>query len=231
LDLSSANFHCLKFVNPELVLNCSSYAKLIEGMYREENNFASDAELPEEDKLYLKYLTNSKQLRQVIFGNLNPKRQQTIQKYLIRMAIQHIAEHCKVDVKRFVTASSDEAIIECSGKTENEVVQEAEFICKTLPSVLPQNFPPYKIQAFRLTCLESDKTGKTLGFVKEFIYRSDKPKNQDDSSSDKYNVEFKAVPAYIFAQAFKMYYNMPVTPNDCKFVYEGFLCSFDEPVV
>ena len=56
LDLKKANYHVLKFYHPNLVLNTHTYEDFI-GQFTE-----------------FDYIRKSKYIRQVIFGNLNPKK-------------------------------------------------------------------------------------------------------------------------------------------------------------
>lgn len=56
LDLKKVNYHVLKFYYPNLVLNTHTYEDFI-GQFTE-----------------FDYIRKSKYIRQVIFGNLNPKK-------------------------------------------------------------------------------------------------------------------------------------------------------------
>ena len=58
----------------------------------------------------IKPFIESKQIRQVIFGHLNPKRQQTIQKYMMNLVVE-ILDKNGFDKCRFLSASSDEVIL------------------------------------------------------------------------------------------------------------------------
>lgn len=150
----------------------------------------------------------------VIFGHLNPKRQQTIQKHLISHVMKAIMSDNSIPMDRFVTASSDEAIITT---TAEQAQQDAAKVQQLLASALPSDFPPFKIQAFKLVMLES-QSEKLFGFVKEIFYPSQQ-------------IEIKAAPHYLFAHAFKMYHKMPIVEADRKFTYEGMLCSIEEELL
>jgi ribosomal protein S17E len=52
----------------------------------------------------------SKKIRQVIFGYLNPKRQQTIQKFMMNELFETL-EKSGFEKKRFLAACSDEIIL------------------------------------------------------------------------------------------------------------------------
>lgn len=100
-DMKQANFQAMKFFDPNLVLGAKTY---------------EDFMLLHTD---LDYFIQSKYLRQVIFGNLNPKRQQKIQKYMIRKFIDDILINLELDVSCVKSQSSDELIIEAPGREED----------------------------------------------------------------------------------------------------------------
>jgi hypothetical protein len=66
LDMISANFSSLKYYNPALVRNCTSWNEFL-------SQFTS-----------IKYFHESKFFRQLVFGSLNTKKQQIITKYIIQ---------------------------------------------------------------------------------------------------------------------------------------------------
>lgn len=59
IDLSSANFHSLRYVNANMVLNCKSYGQLLEKVFVKERALDSEA-----NKRLLAYITASKHVRQ-----------------------------------------------------------------------------------------------------------------------------------------------------------------------
>jgi len=92
-DLVKANYNALKFIDPAIVLNTSSYEELLE-------------KFTEED-----YFIKSKHIRQVIFGHLNPKRQRKIEKYLIQQRAIPEIEKVLPGRHRYVSASDDEVVV------------------------------------------------------------------------------------------------------------------------
>jgi len=92
LDLKKANYQSLRYVDPSIVNNSKDY-----------NDFISQY-------TNYDYFKNSKKLRQIIFGNVNPSRQQTVQKYMVSIIIQYLIDAkicCEDDC---VLTSSDEVI-------------------------------------------------------------------------------------------------------------------------
>ncbi|EFC37611.1 predicted protein [Naegleria gruberi] len=85
VDMASANFNILRFIDPKIVLGCKTYKELIRLALKEkletgnyESNHKLDSkklleELETNQSLVYKYLIDAKYLRQVLFGKLNPK--------------------------------------------------------------------------------------------------------------------------------------------------------------
>lgn len=59
IDLSSANYHALRYVNANIVLNSTSYAHLLELVFAKERPLNSDA-----NKRLLAFIASSKHFRQ-----------------------------------------------------------------------------------------------------------------------------------------------------------------------
>ena len=95
IDLVTANFQSLKFLDPELVLECQSWAEIAR------SQGADPA------------LYNGKKLRQIVFGNCKPKVQQNVQKYLIWSLLCCLfkEESGRLDLKNLISKSNDEIII------------------------------------------------------------------------------------------------------------------------
>lgn len=186
-DIVKANFTALKYYSPELVLGANSYEDLL-------RNFTDDS-----------YFIESKQIRQVIFGNTLPKKQQIIQKYLISNTIKSIIDNTSLDFDDFCNASADEFIIKKDSK------EEIEEIYNEVSNHLSNNCNiDYRLETFKL-----NNIGDRKYFVKEFL-------NGD--------ITFKAVPSFHFLQAYKEYFNLPLDKKDLQFFYEGQLATFDEPI-
>lgn len=96
IDLRKANYQALKYVNPNIVFNTSSYEDLI-------NLFTN-----------LEYIKESKYTRQVIFGKLNPKKTIHIEKYIMDKINTFINENGYIGALdgELMTIASDELIYE-----------------------------------------------------------------------------------------------------------------------
>jgi hypothetical protein len=216
VDISSGNFTCLKYHNPAILLNCENFRELVKYIAQLEFKCEDEKELERTDfdDSVVDYVSSSKQLRQVIFGYLNPKIQQTIQRFLIGLVIEVIVQHANVPIEKFIACTSDEVIFEC----EEDKFQELYELTKSLiEQHLPQLQKNLKVEAFTLASIgENDRVA---GFSKEFKF---------DSNSKGLLFELKGVAGYLFAQAYKKYKGLPIEQNDLLFTYEGMIAFFKD---
>jgi len=228
VDISSGNFTCLKYHDPSLLLNSESYRDMVEKIARMELAVpdSSGSGGDEESELIRKsdfsdavieYVIKSKLLRQVIFGHLNPKRQQVIQKFLVGLVIETLVDHAGVDRDRFISCSSDEVVFIC--RESSTAREDYEATKNAISAHLPELAPNLKVEVFDLKCIEDDRTKRVAGYVKEFLF---------NSHSKGQAFEIKSVPGYLFAQAYKTYLGLPIEDNDLCFMYEGMVASFKQ---
>jgi hypothetical protein len=178
-DLVKANYNALKFIDPAIVLQSTSYEDLI-------GKYTDDA-----------YFIESKHIRQVIFGNLNPKRQIKIEKYLIQKRV--IPELLKFmpGLDRYVSASDDEVVVRLD-LFETITTQFIQGIKKTAMGV-PVRYTPYVLEQL------ADKPY----FLKVLPYGEHPP------------VEFKAVPHNYFAECYRFHKKQEPTEYDKCTYHEG----------
>lgn len=192
IDLSKANFQSLKYVNA-----FSSYTKPI----REYRDFLK--EFGNSDNVYLiDYIRLSKSLRQPIFGNLNPKRQQGIEKIMTEQIIQSL-------LGNFLTKD------DFYGYTKDEII--LNDTCNTR-RLADNRFE----DVYVLT--------NTLGFeihIEDFYLQEIKPYSYwmktDVASGNILSV--KKVPVVYFLQVIKHLIKEPIVEEDMKFLYEGTPCK------
>jgi len=146
------------------------------------------------------YFLDSKYVRQVIFGNLNPKRQQKIQAHIMMVDVYEKIKHL-FNEDQFTTASSDEIIIECNSDM-------VECIHKLRGLIDTHRF---HVQGFTLKQIEEGH----LFFVREFLDR---------------HIDFKMVPLHFHAQCFKRYHGLPIEEMDKAFYFEKRVAKFTEDV-
>lgn len=112
IDLCQGNFQALNFVNKEILLNSDTYEEFI-------SKFTD-----------LYYIKESKYFRQVIFGQMNPKRHITVEKYIIRLVYDLIQEKFPM-LGELVVANADELIFETTSpflNTDNIISMVKEEI-------------------------------------------------------------------------------------------------------
>lgn len=183
VDLEKANFNCFSLFGLQDEIKLHTYNDLMKKFTQED------------------YFLNSKMIRQVIFGDLNPSRQQKVQKFIINnLSAELIKNGCKL-----TSSNSDEIIIDA----QNTSVEKVKDILKNVDS----KFKMFRVEEFSFERIhpEHDFFAKTT--IK-------------DSGEEK--LEFKNVPGHLHAQIFKKHYNMPVVENDLLFYHEGFLAQFKE---
>lgn len=192
IDLKEANFQALKYFDNAIVLNTKTYKEFIKCFTN------------------LDYFINSKYLREVIFGNLNPKRQIKIEKFLINQILYFLINKDFINPNNIKCVNNDEIIIEINKENLNEEIEKYKSIDKT---ILEQYNLVTKTKVFKLSSISNKKC-----FVKNFI-------NYD-------GYEFVCVPTIIFPQVYKIYNNMDINELDLTFVNNdtGELARFLNPI-
>lgn len=94
VDLVKANFQALKYIDKEIVLWCDTYEEFISKF--------TDSE----------YMKNSKYLRQVIFGKLNPSRHISVERHIMGLIMEIIKSNNEFDELIPVSISNDEIVFE-----------------------------------------------------------------------------------------------------------------------
>lgn len=195
VDLKKANFQALKFVNLEIIDNCNTYEDFLRQF--------TDSQ----------YLLESKHIRQVIFRNLNPKRQQTVQKHIISLFVKQLED--RVEKERFISASSGEIVIVMDPNN----IDEIEYLQDLIEASANDWSISVNVSLFKLEQIDHN-----LGYVKkEYLVESNKLLIED-------GIEFKAVSSLFMAQAFKTYFNQPIEDSDLVFYHEGHLAKFLQTV-
>lgn len=183
IDLVKANFQVLKYFYPDIVDYKDTYKDFLK-------QFTD-----------LEYMMQSKYLRQVIFGNINPKRQVKLQRYLIEQIINLYDEEFK---SKIISVSNDEIVI----KVENN----SKFLSFDFTEEIKDKLNiDVDVEIYLLKQIVSfDK--KQEFYVKEFI-------NKD-------GYELMSVPANYYTQVFKYYNDMQINDNDLLFLHEGLIAKF-----
>lgn len=185
IDLRKANFQALKYVNSDLVFGADTYEDYIDKF--------TDSE----------YLKQSKYLRQVIFGNMNPRRQTTVEKFLIFCIFNTIIQSDvnKIGLK-IISFSNDELVFEVLND-KDETIRE---LALTTSFSLNRLIIDVHLELFKLS-----RVGDEPFYVKEFLTGG---------------YEFKCIPKEYFPQVFKKYNNMEICDEDLYFIHNNELCKF-----
>lgn len=196
-DMKKANFQTLRYANPQIVLNADTYEEFID-------KFTD-----------LDYIKNSKYIRQVIFGKMNPKRTISLERWLTNEFAKYLIEN--VIPKNLIPFSinSDEIIFKFMGSEEEF---ESYYIEPHTP--ITYNGVEFKINKFKLHSRQFKlATSSALLTVYE-----------KEDYLDGHKRILKAVPSTYFAQVYKLLRGEKTTPSDLKFYYEHEICSFDNPL-
>lgn len=195
IDLVKANFQVLRKLNPELVNQAASYADFVKAA----TNSA--------------YIASSKYTRQIIFGNMNPKRQVTMQRYYTHKLLALLLEHGICNKESVIVFTYDEIVLDRALLPEQE--QHAEKITALAKELLDLEV---RVDCYQLRSIinKTPYAKDTHFFVKEF---------------DEGTFEFKRVPGHLFPQVFKAYKGIPLDPDfDLVFKFEHYLAAFQTPL-
>lgn len=185
IDLQKANFNSLNVFGLKNELNINSYEDLMK-------LFTDD-----------KYFLESKKIRQVIFGDLNPSRQQRIQKYIINTFCKKLKEAGCI----LTSASSDEIIIQNPDMNIERV--------KSILRDVPEQYKFFRVEEFHFERIDQDH---------DFFIKKTKQENAPDK------LEFKNVPGPFFAQVYKKYLGLDIIDKDMVFYHEGYLAEFKQSI-
>ena len=193
LDMKSANFTALRHYNPNIVKNKTSYEDFVK-------------EFTDID-----YFAQSKYIRQVIFGNINPSRQITYEKFLMDSVIFELEKI--ISVEDIVSFMSDE-IVFCVDKYSDEELNNLVNIIKEIINDFLNKGITLKLEIFELFNVPS-----TEGYIKKML-----PVNG--------NTEwvFKGFNSIELPFVLRKYYNEAVKDTDLVFLYEGRLARLLEPI-
>ena len=189
IDMVKANFTALKHFDKTIVGGAETYEEFI-SMFTEYD-----------------YFKNSKYLRQVIFGNHNPKRQTTYEKYLMDNVLTGLLTVVpKEDVAFF---SNDEIVVRIEEKLNYKYIKKIRHLVWNIEKRLGIKL---RQELFRLR-----KIPGTQGYIKKFI----------GNGNDKRD-EFKCLDALTMPFVLRAYSNEEIQEEDKVFFYEGKLAKLIE---
>ena len=161
------------------------------------------------------YFVRAKKFRQVIFGNMNPKRQQKIQKYLIDKILVALLESGCFAEKDLRDYTSDEIVFECN------VTSMSTSIMQVIEHVVQQEELDLHVDMYTLKWMQCLGDGNVSGmnhfFVREF----------DDG-----RVDFKGVENKLMPQVYKRYCGNSVYCKEDFLFYDsnGLIAQYVTPL-
>lgn len=197
VDLKKANFQAMRYVNPGLVNNAKTYKEFIE-------KFAPDNW----------YISDSKYLRQVVFGQANPSRQVTVEMFLTDKIWK---EWQKVNPQydTIVSFSNDEFVIKLD--KDNPDVPTQELLDNFVKHIHNTLHLEITAECFKLKMMQLFKESSSRPVVTFFIRT-----NLDKSE------EVMCVPLNYRAIVTKLLGDREIEEHDLHFPYEGNDCRFCE---
>lgn len=187
IDLVSANFGVLRKFDTSIVKDEVTYKSFVETF--ENGHLFSD----------------SKSTRQVIFGNLNPKKLQNHQKYCLSRIVEFLNETF-VGIEVY-SLGSDELVIPYDTETFDRLNGEYVKVIEDLVGT------KVKVDRFELV---KNKEFSEYGFVKVDMEGN--------------FLELSAVPKTFYAQAYKAYFGLGLNDMDMVSFHEGHIVKFVETV-
>jgi len=183
-DLKKANFQAFKHFDSNLLDNCNSYEEFISKFVK------------------LEHIVNSKYIRQVIFGACNPKRQVTIEKFLMSYILNIIID--SVGVKNVLSYMHDEIVVDITSINNSIVAQLIKDV---------ENYSWLRDIQVKHEEYLVYKIPNTEFYIQYF----------DDDT-----YKFKCVPALFYPIIVKQFKGLSVDDEDLTFYHEGYLSKFVE---
>ena len=183
IDMIKANFSSMRYFDPTIFDNKETWEEYI-------TQFTDKS-----------HIIGSKYIRQVIFGNCNPKRQVTYEKKIMCQLALYLLE--SIDEIQVYSLHCDEIII----KVAND--DDLKQISKKVEDAI-YSFSPYFSKIMRVDYFSLHKINGTSGFIK---------KHAD-------HVDFKCLDSEIYHQVVKYYFGLEITDDDLVFYHNGKLARF-----
>lgn len=188
IDMIKGNFTALHHYNPNIVKNCGTYEEFI-------RTFTD-----------VSHFVESKYIRQVVFGNVNPKRQVTYEKFLMDKVLTRFLDKGAVSPKDIEFFSTDEIVF--SVPTEfiknNEVDSNFYNSVMSVVKWAKENNINVRGEFFELR-----KIPGTSGYVKKYLM------------DKKGEVDFKCLDFLTMPFVLRAYQGEQPNDMDKIFLYEG----------
>ena len=187
IDMVKGNFTALHHYNPNIVKGCDSYESFI----------GTFTDIP--------HFVESKYIRQVVFGNVNPKRQVTYEKYLMDKVLTKLLSFDEIKPEMVAFFSTDEIVLEVPDEYIDNGVVNGLFYDTVMDVVSWAK--SYNINV-RGEFFELHKIPGTDGYVKKFLMHKD-------------GVDFKCLDFMTMPFVLRAYKGEKPNVLDKVFMYEG----------
>lgn len=186
IDLVKANFTALKHYDNSILFNTDNYEEFMR-LFTDE-----------------KYFIESKYMRQVVFGNLNPKLQSAYEKFMMDKILTALLKvFSKNKIYSFLT---DEIIISTD---INKMITDYNKVNSVLEKINTEGIIA-RVDLFQLFEIEG-----VTGFIKKHIIDN--------------KIEFKCVDAMFLPYIIKKVNNQTVLPEDLMFYHDKYLVQLVQP--
>ena len=187
IDMVKGNFTALHHYNPNIVKGCSTYEEFIRTF----------TDVP--------HFVESKYIRQVVFGNVNPKRQVTYEKYLMDMVLTKLLETGVIKPENVEFFSTDEIVLAVPDDMVCDRMVNDEFYNSVMNVVKWAKDNNINVRG---EFFELKKISGTSGFVKKFMMGKD-------------GVDFKCLDFLTMPFVLRAYQKEEPNDMDRVFLYEG----------
>lgn len=187
IDMVKGNFTALHHYNPNIVKNCDTYEDFI-------RTFTD-----------VSHFVESKYIRQVVFGNVNPKRQVTYEKYLMDLVLTKLLETGVVKPENVEFFSTDEIVLSVPTDMVCDRIVDETFY-KSVMNVV--NWAKGNNINVRGEFFELRKIPGTSGYVKKFMMGKD-------------GVDFKCLDFLTMPFVLRAYQKEEPNDMDRVFLYDG----------
>lgn len=176
VDMEKANFQITRNYDENILFGCKTYDEFI--------HLFTDSE----------YFLGSKYIRQIIFGNLAPKRQNTMQKYYTGKILESIIDEGLMPEETIRVYTADELVFNVEEPLSEKRTNEIKAM------ILNRFGFHMHVDSFKLKHVWNNC------YVKEI----------SDGS-----IKFKGVPTMFFPQVYKKYFGQKIVKNDLAFLADG----------
>ena len=157
----------------------------------------------------VEHIINSKYIRQVIFGNCNPRRQVTYEKYLMSLLLERLLNEDSIYERHVSSLCSDEIILKADEFNTDTILKIQEVVDEMSLTI------PLKLEYYQLGKVEGSDA-----FIKKVF--------SDLEYELSYTYDIKCASPDEAPFIYRLIKNQPTKDEDSIFYYNGKLAKFIE---